>query len=114
MLTRRQLINIFHILIVSSFLWFLAWKKSKSPKGLLTLVAVVIIIFHSYRLITKLRSGMSLGYSTGVNIFHIIVVAGLFLYLGRNTVSDDSLIWKLFAVLPLFIIPFHSYIFKYH
>jgi hypothetical protein len=76
MLSRGQIISIFHILFVVPLLFYIGKKGNNltlNEKRLISVLGVFIILYHSYK--TYLR-GASRGW---INIFHVLVVGGLLL-----------------------------------
>lgn len=66
------LINLFHILVVAPLLWALATDKlSENQKQYVVWLAVVLVIYHLYRLMTNCKQQEHMQNVYGSNIHHV-------------------------------------------
>lgn len=94
----RITLNVFHICIVFPLLMYIAVFRGFVPlwvyQGILTL-GILLLVYHTYLLITKWKAHSM---SIWVNILHVLFVAPLLIFIGKN--AYDTPRWA-FEVLAL-------------
>jgi len=91
-----QLLFIFHILFVSILFIYIGFVRNETPNWLyqlLGIIAIIIILYHSYRLYTRgLRDNIW-------NYFHIFVIAPILLWVAYQKTKTTRIIYDFFIIL---------------
>lgn len=103
-------VNLIHLVLVAPVLAYAGWFGGKSnPQAFTAMMAlgVLVLLYHSYRLYQ--RWDMPMSYWKAINIFHILVVAPLFIYVGWFGASTPPAIFTLLLVLAPIVLLYHAY-----
>lgn len=105
---KLPLINIFHILIVSPTLYYVANKKGNvnaNIKLYLQITAAIIVLYHLFLVNQK---GMYNNASI-LNWFHILFVAPLLFIIGKYGANMNTKYSYALMILSIFVGVFHAY-----
>jgi hypothetical protein len=106
-------IHLFHIFIVGGLFLYVATNRESTPKiifTLLTILGIVIIIYHSYKTYIKFSKNIN----PWVNLFHIFIVAPLIIYIGVNGDKTKRPYFELLLLLAFASIGYHFYYMIYN
>lgn len=102
-------INLFHILIIAPLLFYISIFRGFVPlwayQGILIL-GIIVLIYHTYRLITKWKSNSP---SVWVNVIHVIFVAPLLIYIGKNAYDTPRWAFETLLLSAFATIGYHLY-----
>ena len=102
-------LNLFHIFVVFPLFFYVAFMRGLAPpwvyQALLGL-GIVILIYHLYKTIVKWRAN---SLSVWVNIIHILFVAPLMIYIGKNAYDTPRWAFELLAMLSFSAVGYHLY-----
>lgn len=101
-------VNLFHILIVSSLFLYVGIKKLHTPTfmySILAIVGTIIILYHSFKVYIKLKAGMN----PWINYIHIFIIAPLILYIGLNRDKTPRFYFEILLMLGFASIGYHGY-----
>jgi hypothetical protein len=104
----RILVYLFHIIIVGPLLIYVGIKRDKIPPimfPILFYLGMFIILYHSY----KVYNNMKFGKSYWVNLFHILIVGPILVYIGFNREKTQRMYYELLLMLGFAAIGYHSY-----
>jgi len=76
-------VHIFHIIIVGILFLYVGMKRDTVPKYIFMLllsIGIIILFYHLYRSYIKFKKNIN----PWVNIFHIIIIAPLIIFIGYN------------------------------
>lgn len=101
-------VHLFHIIIVGGLFLYVAIKKDSASKyifNLLLILGIVILFYHSFRVYSKLKQNKN----PWVNLFHILIVAPLIIFIGYNGPETKRLYFELLLMLAFSAIGYHLY-----
>ena len=101
-------VHLFHIILVGGLFLYVAIKRETAPKyifNLLLILGIVIILYHSYKVYSKLKQNKN----PWVNLFHIFIVAPLIIYIGYYGSETKRLYFELLLMLAFAAIGYHTY-----
>lgn len=104
----KQLIHLFHILIVGGLLLYVGINREKIPKKmfpLLFVLGLVIILYHSY----KTYNYMSTGKRFWINLIHVLIIGPLLVYIGYYKEKTSRKFFEMLLMLGFASIGYHSY-----
>jgi hypothetical protein len=104
----RILVYIFHIIIVGPLLIYVGIMRDKIPTimfPILFYLGIFIILYHSY----KVYYNMKMGKGYWVNLFHVLIVGPILVYIGYNREKTQRLYFELLLMLGFAAIGYHSY-----
>jgi hypothetical protein len=101
-------VHLFHILIVGTLFLYVGIKSTNTPAFMFPFLlglGVFIILYHIYKTYLK--------YSTGknpwVNLFHILIVGPLLIYIGYNKQTTPRYVYEFLLMLGFSAIGYHGY-----
>lgn len=104
----RILVYLFHILIVGPLLIYVGIKRDKIPSimfPILLYLGLFIILYHLYKVYNNIK--LEKGY--WVNLFHILIVGPILVYIGYNREKTQRLYYELLLMLGFAAIGYHGY-----
>ena len=107
-MNKTFLVHLFHIIIVGGLFLYVGINQTKIPKLMypfLIILGIFIILYHSYKAYNYMKQGK--GY--WINLFHIIIVAPLLIYIGYNNVKTARLYYEILLMLGFAAIGYHGY-----
>jgi len=102
-------LSIFHILVVGPFLLYIAIVRGELTPWVFTVLqclGILLLIYHSYKTVVKWRAN---SLSVWVNIFHVIAVAPLLIYIGSKDYDTPRWAFEILAMLAFSAIGYHLY-----
>jgi len=101
-------VSAFHILFVGTLFLYVGLARTDLPKwafpGLLGLGGF-IVVYHLY----KLYLHISMGKSYWVNLFHILLVGPLLMWIGYNAEKTPRMYFEFLLMLAFAVIGYHGY-----
>jgi hypothetical protein len=104
----KILLYLFHIIIVGPLLIYVGIKRDKIPSILFSILfylGIFIILYHSY----KVYYNITIGKSYWINLFHILIIGPILVYIGYNRDKTERLYYELLLMLGFAAIGYHSY-----
>jgi hypothetical protein len=105
----QQLLSLFHVLIVGPLFLYVSLTAASLPAfafpSLLAL-GVILLGYQGYKAYTKIMSGSG-GYK--INLFHVIAVAPVLLYIGYEKPDTTDFVYQLLLMLAFAVIGYHGY-----
>ena len=105
----HTLLALFHVAVVSPFLIYIGIQRAATPdfifNGLIGLAGAVLL-YHLYRVYTKLVSGSS---SLWVNLIHIILVVPILLWIGYYKKETSRQAFEMLLLLAFSALGYHMY-----
>ena len=101
-------IHLFHILIVGGLFLYIGIKQKIMPHYMYNIilgVGIVILFYHGYKGFNKII----IGKNAWVNLFHILIVAPLLIYLGFNKQNTSRYWYEFIFMLAFAAIGYHAY-----
>ena len=104
----HQLLSLFHVLFVGPLFLYVSTATSLPAFvfPLLAALGVILLGYQGYKAYTKIMSGSG-GYK--INLFHVIVVAPVLLYIGYEKPDASDFIYQLLLMLAFAVIGYHGY-----
>lgn len=107
-MNKEFFVHLFHILIVGSLFLYVGISRNKIPSwlytGLLGL-GVFIILYHAFSAYKYIKQGKS----AWVNLFHILIVGPLLIYIGYNNKATPFSAYQFLLMLGFAAIGYHGY-----
>ena len=100
---------VFHLIIIVPFLLFIGFKRADTPHWIymaLFAMGMIILLYHSFRLFTRLRSGSS---NAWINAIHVLLVAPLLLYIGYHKKETPRSAYELLLLLAFSAGGYHTF-----
>ena len=101
-------LSLFHIFLVVPFLLYVAILRSSIPQWvfyMLTVLGLVILVYHTYKIVLK----WSTSPSVWVNIFHVLAVAPLLIYIGTMGMGTPRWAFEVLAMEGFAALGYHLY-----
>ncbi len=103
-------VNLTHLVLVAPVLAYAGWFGSGANSQAFTAMmalGVLVFLYHSYMLYQRWSLPMS--YLKAINIFHVLVVAPLFVYVGWLGASTPPAVFTLLLVMAPIVLLYHAY-----
>jgi len=104
----RILVYLFHIVIVGPLLIYVGIKRDDIPSimyPILFYLGIFIILYHLYKVYANIKIGK--GY--WVNLFHVLMVGPILVYIGYNREKTQRLYYEFLLMLGFAAIGYHGY-----
>jgi len=101
-------IHLFHIIFVGGLFLYIGIKQKDMPNFMYNLilgVGVVILLYHGYKGFSKIAKGKN----AWVNLFHILIVAPLLIYIGYEKQNTPKYFYEFIFMLAFAAIGYHAY-----
>ena len=101
-------VHLFHILIVGSLFLYVGIKSTNTPASMypvLLTTGAVILFYHAYKVYLKVAAGKN----PWVNLFHILIVAPLLIFIGYNRQTAPRYAYEFLLMLGFAAIGYHGY-----
>ena len=105
----HMILAFFHIFFVAPLFFVIAFFQDKMPDWAYTAIlglGIFLITYQSYKYV--LRLSQKSGYAW-VNLFHIIIVAPLLLYIGYNRRETPRSAYELSIMVGFAALGYHTY-----
>jgi prepilin signal peptidase PulO-like enzyme (type II secretory pathway) len=102
-------LSIFHILVVAPFFLYVAFVRGQLEPWVFTVLqglGLLLLIYHSYKTIIKWKAHSM---TTWINIFHVIAVAPILLYIGSMGYDTPRWAFEILAMLGFSALGYHIY-----
>jgi hypothetical protein len=103
------LLALLHILVIVPVLGYIAIQRGQLPPWVfpaLLGLGGVILVYHAFKLIVKWRASSP---SVWVNIFHVVAVAPLLLYIGSQAYDTPRWAYELLLMETFAALGYHLY-----
>jgi len=103
------ILSIFHILVVVPFLGYIFFNRASNPEWIYTslfFVGIFLFIYQTYKSIIKYISKSS---TLWVNLFHVLIVAPLLIYIGYKAKKTERGAYELLGILTFGALGYHLY-----
>lgn len=103
-----EIIHLFHIIFVGGLFLYIGIQQKNIPNfmyNIILAVGILILLYHGYKGINKVISGKN----AWVNLFHVIIVAPLLLYIGYNKEKTPRYFYEFILMLAFAAIGYHTY-----
>ncbi len=103
-------VNLFHVLLIAPLLVYGGYYGSKSIPQVFTAfmaLGILVALYHAYKIYE--RRDQSFSYWKAINIFHILFIAPLFMYIGYNGADTNPQVFTLLLIMAPFILAYHAY-----
>ena len=101
-------VHLFHILVVGTIFLYVGIKSKNTPAFMypvLLAMGVVILFYHAYKVYLKVSAGKN----PWVNLFHILAVAPLLIFIGYNKETTPRYAFEFLIMLGFAAIGYHGY-----
>lgn len=106
---KHFILSTFHILLIVPFLLYVGFVRAATPDWVylsLFAIGIVILLYHGFRLITRLQSGSS---NAWVNAIHVLLVAPLLIYIGYHKKETPRTAYELLLLLGFSAAGYHTF-----
>jgi uncharacterized membrane protein len=104
----RNLLSLFHILVVSAVFIYVGIIQKNTPKmmyWIFLVVGTIIVLYHSYECYTHYMDNKSIW----VNLLHILVVGPILIYIGTRGEQTPILWYEILLMLGFASLGYHGY-----
>jgi len=101
-------VYLFHILIVGTLFLYVGIKSTNTPPFMYPILlglGVIIICYHIYKTYIKILANKN----PWVNLFHILIVGPLLIYIGYNKQTTPRQAYEFLLMLGFAAIGYHGY-----
>jgi hypothetical protein len=108
-MSSHVVIALFHILIVVPLFGYVAFQRAATEEWLykvLLALGCIILFYHSYKAVIRLLAGSTFAW---VNIFHVLLVAPLLIYIGYNGKKTPRAGYELLMMATFAALGYHVY-----
>ena len=101
-------VHLFHIIFVGGLFLYIGIKQKNMPLFMYNVIlalGIIILAYHGYKGFNKIMSGKN----AWVNLFHIIIVAPLLIYIGYNKKETPRYFYEFIFMLAFAAIGYHGY-----
>jgi hypothetical protein len=101
-------VHLFHIIIVGGLFLYIGIKQKNMPLFMYNVIlatGILILFYHGYKGISKIVKGKN----AWVNLFHILIVAPLLIYIGYNKQNTPKYCYEFIFMLAFAAIGYHAY-----
>ena len=102
------IVHLFHILFVGGLFLYIGIKQKNIPNymfNIILFIGVFILLYHGYKIYVKIKNGQN----PWVNLFHILVVAPLLIYIGYEKQNSPRYFYEIIFMLAFAAIGYHGY-----
>ena len=102
-------LSLFHIFIVAPFFLYVAFMRGQLVPWVfmvLTGLGLLLLVYHSYKTIIKWKAHSP---SVWVNIFHVLLIAPLLLFIGSKSYDTPRWAFEVLAMAGFAALGYHIY-----
>jgi hypothetical protein len=102
-------VSLFHIFAVVPFFLYVAFVRGQLPPWIFPLLlglGLLLAVYHSYKTILKWKAH---SLSAWVNIFHVVAVAPILIYMGAKGYDTPRWAFEVLAMLGFAALGYHIY-----
>ena len=103
------ILALFHIFLVVPFIGYVFINRAATPEwtyNILFFVGIFILLYHTYKSLVKFAANSS---SLWINLFHVLLVAPLLIYVGYNAKKTPRAAYELLGLLTFAALGYHIY-----
>jgi NADH:ubiquinone oxidoreductase subunit K len=101
-------VQLFHILIIGGLFFYVGTQQTNIHKNVFPLLLVfglIIVFYHAYKATYKYQQNKSYW----INLFHILFVGPLLIYIGYYGVETQRMYFELLLMMCFAVIGYHGY-----
>ena len=101
-------VHLFHIIFVGGLFLYIGIKQKNMPLFMYNIIlalGIIILVYHCYKGFNKIVSGKN----AWVNLFHVLIVAPLLIYIGYNKHDTPRYFYEFIFMLAFAAIGYHAY-----
>jgi ammonia channel protein AmtB len=101
-------VHLFHIIFVGGLFLYIGIKQKNMPLFMYNIIlalGIIILVYHGYKGFNKIMSGKN----AWVNLFHVLIVAPLLIYIGYNKQATPRYFYEFIFMLAFAAIGYHGY-----
>ena len=102
------LLHLFHIIFVGGLFLYIGMQQNKMPNfiyNIILAIGIIILAYHGYKGYSKIMRGKN----AWVNLFHMLIVAPLLIYIGYNKQATPRYCYEFIFMLAFAAIGYHAY-----
>jgi len=102
-------LHLFHICIVFPLFMYLSVYRGFVPLWIyqsVVILGILLLLYHAYLVITKWKAHSP---SVWVNVIHVLFIAPLLIYIGKNAHDTPSYAFELLAILAFSALGYNLY-----
>jgi hypothetical protein len=102
-------LSLFHIFLVAPFFLYVAFMRGQLVPWvfmMLTGLGLVLLVYHAYKSVIKWKAHSP---SVWVNIFHVLIVAPLLLFIGSQSYDTPRWAFEVLAMMGFAALGYHIY-----
>jgi len=103
------ILALFHIFLVVPFLGYIFINRAATPDyiyNILFFVGIFVLIYHIYKSLAKFSINSQ---TLWINVFHVLLVAPLLIYIGYNEKKTPRAAYELLGLLTSAALGYHLY-----
>jgi len=103
------IIALFHVLFIAPFLLYVFHNRASNPEWIYTTLLVLglfVLVYHSYKSLVKFFAKTP---SLWVNIYHIVGVAPLLIYIGYTGKKTERPAYEVLGITAFGALGYHLY-----
>ena len=101
-------VHLFHIIFVGGLFLYIGIKQKNMPSymyNVILTIGTLILFYHGYKGYSKFISGKN----PWINLFHILIVAPLLIYIGYEKANSPRQYFEYIFMLAFAAIGYHTY-----
>lgn len=101
-------VHLFHIIFVGGLFLYIGIKQKNMPLFMYNIIlalGIIILVYHCYKGFNKIVGGKN----AWVNLFHVLIVAPLLIYIGYNKQDTPRYFYEFIFMLAFAAIGYHAY-----
>lgn len=103
------IVSLFHVLLIVPFFLYVFFNRAANPDwvyNILFILGLFVLVYHAYKSLVKFYSKSS---SLWVNIYHVVGVAPLIIYIGYNGKKTERPAYEILGILAFGALGYHLY-----
>jgi len=104
-----MILALFHIFLVVPFLGYIVYEKAGTPEFVYSALFGLGLVLFAYQSYKSLVRWMAKSPSLWINLFHVIIVAPLLVYIGFLGKKTPRAAYELLAILTFGALGYHIY-----
>ena len=109
MSSSHVIVALFHILFVVPLFGYVAFQRAATEDwiyNILLALGGIVLFYHGYKSAVRLLAGSTFAW---VNLFHVLIVAPLLIYIGYNGKKTPRAAYELLAMAGFAALGYHIY-----
>ena len=103
------LLSVFHILTIAPLFLFVAFQRARTPSWIYAVflaLGALLLAYHGWKFMVRWEARSS---RTWINLFHVVMVAPLLLYIGYYRDSTPRAAYELLMILSWGLVGYHIF-----